>query len=354
MLLAWLATPGVGFASSPEKMARVAVFPVENLSGTGVPARDIRSFLIGRLLSQGIQVLDDGELDRFMERYRVRYAAGIDAATAEALRQQNGVDGIVIASVELSTDAPPPKLALTARLVSIASLPTVVWADDVGLAGDDAPGLFEVGLVHEYRVLQDRALDRLAASLLTYLAAGEPSSSVKRAKKFRPKTAYRAVSFEPGRPYSVAVVPFFNLSDRRNAGEMLALLFIRHLTGFSQFRVVDTGVVRRQLLDARIIMDGGLSINDAETLAALLDADYVLGGRVTRYDDYTGPAGRTRVEFSTVLVERRSRRVVWSSDSYNEGVDGVRWFERGASRTAHAMATQMVGLTVEMMAGHDR
>jgi TolB-like protein len=142
----------------------------------------------------------------------------------------------------------------------------------------------------------------------------------------------------------VAVVPFFNLSERRNAGEILALHFIRHLSAFRQFRVVDAGVARQPLLDARIIMDGGLSISDAETVAALIEADFVLAGRVLRYEDYDGPAGRIGVDFSTVLIERKSRKVVWSSDSYNDG----------STKTAHAMATQMVRLTTELIAGRDR
>ena len=150
------------------------------------------------------------------------------------------------------------------------------------------------------------------------------------------------------------MLPFFNRSDRRNAGEMLALLFMRHLSDLSQFRVLDTGVARRQLLDARIIMDGGLSITDAETVATLIDADFVIGGQVLRYEDFEGPDATPRVDFSTVLIERKSRRVIWSSGSYNDGTDGIRLFDRGRSRTAHAMATQMVRLTAEMIAGHDR
>lgn len=149
-------------------------------------------------------------------------------------------------------------------------------------------------------------------------------------------------------------MPFVNLSDRRNAGDVLTLLFMRHLSGVPAFRVLDSGVVRQQLLEARIIMDGGPSLRDAETLAALIDADFVLGGRVTRYLDYEGAGGRTRVEFSTVVIERKTRKVVWSSDSYNEGMDGVRFFERGASRTAHAMATQMVRLTTDRMTRRER
>jgi len=51
------------------------------------------------------------------------------------------------------------------------------------------------------------------------------------------------------------------------------------------------------------------------TVAEATGADFVLGGRVLRYEDYEGPAGRTRVEFSTVLIEKKSGKVVWSSAS---------------------------------------
>ena len=354
VVLALLLAGAAGMVSARERMASVAVFPVENLSGGSIPADAIRQALIDRLATGGISVLGDRALEEFMTRHRVRYTAGIDAATAESLRRETGVDGVVIASVELSNDAVPPKVAVIVRLVSVGAAPAVVWADDAGLSGDDAPGFFELGVVSDYQALLTRALERLAGSLLGYLKTGEAGAGPRRASKFRPKSAYRSPAIEAGKTYTVAVLPFVNLSERRNAGEILALLFTRHLSAVPRFRVVDTGVVRQQLLNARIIMDGGPSLSDAETLASLIDADLVLGGRVLRYEDYEGPAGRTRVEFSAVLVDRKSRRVVWSSDSYNEGSDGVGLFERGTSRTAHAMATQMVGITAGMIAGLGR
>lgn len=353
-LLLLLLVAGMRLLSAGEPMAAVAVFPVENLSAGSIPADEVRRVLLDRLAAEGISVLDDARLEQFMVRHRVRYAAGLDADTARSLRQETGVDGVVIASVELSNDAVPPKLALMVRLVSIKAAPVVVWADDAGASGDDAPGFFELGLVNDYQTLFARAMNRLADSLLVYLKTGQARTDTKSEGKFRPKGFYRGLALEPGRPYSVAVVPFVNVSERRNAGEILAALFVRHLSGLQPFRVVDTGAVRRQLLDARIIMDGGPSISDGETVAALTEADFVLGGRVFRYEDYEGPVGSARVEFSAVLIERRSRRVVWSSDSYNDGSDGVRFFERGTSKTAHAMATQMVRQTAEMIAGRDR
>lgn len=354
ILLLGLLLLGSGMASASERMEAVAVFPVENLSARGIPAAEVKQFLIDRFVDQGVRVLGDQALDAFIARHRVRYGAGIDTATAEFLRQETGVDGVVIASFELSSEDVPPKVALFARLISIKAVPVVVWAEDAVMAGDDSPGLFELGLVNDYREVLTRVLDRLGDSLVSWLKTGQTRTGLKRASKFRPKSSFRSLALEPGRPYSVAVVPFFNLSDRRSAGEIMALLFMRHLSGFPQFRVLDTGVARRQLLDARVIMDGGLSIRDAEMVAALIEADFVLAGRVLRYEDYDGPGGRTGVEFSAVLIERKSRRVVWNSDSYNDGADGLGFFERGRSRTAHAMATQMVRLTTELISGREQ
>ena len=335
-------------------MGTIAVFPVENLSGSSLPAGDVRQSLVRAVTSAGVRVLDDNAVDAFMTRHRIRYAAGVDVEAGRLLRQENGVDGVLVTSFELSDGAVPPKIALIVRLVSLQADPVVVWADDVGMSGDDAPGPFGVGLVNDYKALQKKALDRIGGSLVAYLKAGKHETGSPIASKFRPRTFYRKLALEAGRTYTIAVAPFFNLSDRRTAGEVLALLFMRHLSSLPQFRVVDAGVVRRQLLDARVIMDSGLSLGDAETVAAPVDADFVLSGRVIRYVDYEGPSGLARVEFSTVLIDRKSRKVVWSSQSYNDGRDGVGLFERGISKTAHAMATQMVRITTDMIAGRGR
>jgi TolB-like protein len=349
----WLAAPGAGPAvtASRTPISTVAVFPVENLSGGAIPAVEVRQAIIERLTSAGVRVLGDDALDAFMARHRVRYGAGIDAETAAWLRQETGADGVVVASVDLSSAAAPAKIGLFARLISVADRPAVIWSDDAGLAGDDAPRLFDLGLVNDLAPLLHRALDDIGTSLTQYLETGRSGLRAAGASKFQPRSVYRNLTLEPGRAYTLAVAPFVNLSSRRNAGEILALHFVRHLSSLSEFRVLDIGVVRRQLLDARIIMDGGLSVSDASTVAAIVGADFVLAGRVLRYEDYDGPAGLTAVEFSTVLIDRASRRTVWSSDSYNEGRDGAGLFERGTSKTAHAMATQMASLATALLAG---
>lgn len=352
--LALIVSPGSAAPAAGQGGPALAVFPIENLSGVAIPLDGIRQAVTGALAARGVGLLPEADLDAFLRRHRVRYTAGVDGELAEKLQQETGATGALVVTVELSSDAQPPKVAVLARLVSLEAPPLVTWSDGAGLAGDDAPGLFDLGLVQEYGTLLARALDRLTESLARHLETGAPAAAKSHASRFRPRMSFRSPALDAGRTYTLAVLPFHNASTRRHAGDIVALHFVRHLAGVPQFRVVDPGVVRRELLSARIIMDAGPSLGDAETLAALVDADLVLGGRVLTYQDVDGPDANPRVEFSAVLIDRKTRRVVWGSDSYNEGHEGAGFFDRGRSRTAHAMATQMVGHTAAHIAGRER
>ncbi len=148
---------------------------------------------------------------------------------------------------------------------------------------------------------------------------------------------------------SVAVLPFRNESTRRNAGEILAHHFIRELSNAGKFDVVEPGEVRQVLLQSRTIMEGGLSLPQADILRAALNVDLVVTGIVTEYQDYVGGWGNPKVEFSARVFDMKTRQIVWSSASYNQGDDGVYFFNRGKVNTAHGMASEMVRSVVEKM-----
>ena len=94
-------------------------------------------------------------------------------------------------------------------------------------------------------------------------------------------------------------------------------------------------------------MGEGISVGHADILFSKLDADLVLDGKVLEYQDYQGPAGTPKVDFSAQIIERESREVVWVVKSYGWGNDGVFFFDWGRVNTAHDMADQMVQLAVE-------
>ena len=118
--------------------------------------------------------------------------------------------------------------------------------------------------------------------------------------------------------------------------------FIRQFQRFENFNVVEPGVIRQALLRLRLIMDEGVSLSDVDSVSSVLDSDLILSGRVMDYQDYQGDTGTPIVDFSAQLIDRKTRDVVWSSDSRNTGDDGVFFFDRGRVNTAHGIASQLV------------
>jgi TolB-like protein len=343
---------GVDRNGSPQSGTNpnIAVFPIENLSGTAAPLREIRQIFVEGLKKQGIRVLEDDTFEKFMARHRIRYTGGLDEDTARSFKEEVGTEGVLIISLESYSETNPPKISLLSRLVSTGDPPAILWMDGVSLAGDDSPGILGVGLIEDPGALREKALKSVLGSLVRYLSTRTEGKEVDRAKKkFKPKIAYRSSAFDLNRKYRVAVAPFFNRSERKYAGEILVLHFIRQLKGFENFEVIEPGMVRQELLNSRIIMQDGISLADADALFAGLNADLLVSGRVMDYQDYQGAWGKPKVDFSSMVIERKSREVVWSSDSHNEGDDRVFFFDWGRVNTAHAMASQMVQRVGKMM-----
>lgn len=335
----------VGKKDSPpgEGKFRIAIFPVENLSATPAPLKEIRQAFAERLRGQGLHILEEEALEKFMAKHRVRYVGGVDRGIAKAFKEEAKVEGVLITSLELYSEMNPPKIALTSRLVSTGDSPSILWIDGIGMAGDDFPGILGLGLIEDPKALLVRAMKSMTDSLTRYLSTKANEGDDRGLKrKFQPKIAYRSPELGEGKKYVVAVLPFFNRSERKYAGEMVVLHFIRQLKRFNHFDVIEPGILRQELLGLRVIMEDGVSLANADAIFAILNADLILSGKVIDYQDYQGGWGKPKVDFSTVLIERKSRQVAWGSNSYNEGDDGVFFFDRGRVNTAYVMASQMI------------
>ena len=345
------AVNATGDYSAPEKKILAAVLPLHNLSGTPVPLEDIRQRLISSFKNQGLDILPEDVLEKFIVKHRIRYVGGIDGLTAQDFRFETGADAVLVSSVELYNDTSPPKIALTCRLVSTGNDPKVLWIDSVALAGDDSVGILQLSLIEDPRELLEKAVLQISTSFGEYLA--DKSSSVANQRdiiKFWPKVFYRSPILEPEWKYTVAVLPFLNLSDRRYAGEILALNFVEQMIPQKNFSVIEPGMVRQVFLQQRIIMEDGISFADVHVLFSKLNVDLILAGKVFDYQDYQGTSGTAKVDFSAVAVERQSGDVVWACQSHNTGDYGVFFFDWGKIHTAHRIASEMVASALETLA----
>lgn len=326
----------------------VAVYPMEDLSGADAPLAAMRSGITERLRQSGVRIMDEADLRRFMEQQRIRYTGGLDLETATAFKARAGVDAVLIMTLEYYSEVSPPKVSLVARLVATGEKPEILWMDSVGMAGDDAPGILGIGIVEDPSVLWNRALDRLSGSMLQNLAgkAVPPSGWEGR---FRPKEAYRFMALDPKRRYSVAVLPFFNESERTYAGEIMVLHVVKQLASSTMLSVLEPGVIRGKMLAMRIIMQNGISLPAADLLANNLETDFILTGRVFEYRDMPSGSGRPRVDFSLQLLERSSKMVVWATKSRNTGDDGVFFYDWRRISTANVLTEGMMRALLGVM-----
>ncbi len=339
-----------------ETPLRIAVLPIENLAGRGAPVRRLRQTITAKLDSYGVNVIAEDRLRSFMAANRVRHVGGIDSKTARAFRDEAEIDAVLITAVEFYGDGAPPKIALTSRLVSTGDEPSIRWMDNVGLTGNDEPGLLGIGLIVDPVTLEEKAVDLLLQSLARHLAGEDRrgASQVPPAR-FHPRIAYRTPAFDSTRQYRVAVVPFVNESKRKHADRIVLLHFVGQMTALGAFSVIEPGMVRQALLEQRVVMPDGISLENAEAIATSLEFDLIVSGRVMEYTDSAFSSSPPRVDFSALAInkkeggQRQAWDIAWASTSHNRGDEGVYFFDIGTVRTAGAMTAQMVGAIARMM-----
>jgi hypothetical protein len=150
---------------------------------------------------------------------------------------------------------------------------------------------------------------------------------------------------------SIAVLPFRNQSGRRAANDVLFGQFVAQLARSGAFEVLDPGIVREELLAHRIVLEGGVSLDNAIAMLDLLQADLVVSGYVEVFESTAG-TGPPKVEFSAFVLDRKTGELVWSSASSGAGDDGVWFFGAGRVYTAAALSCRMVRGVVDAIVGH--
>jgi TolB-like protein len=342
------ARPVIANAPDGGSELKIAVLPVANISGTPAPIHIINQVLIDSLNRHALNILATDVVERVITKHRIRYLGGLNHTTSQLFKEETGAEAVLITSLELYSPISPPKIALTSRLVSTDRNMPVLWMRGIGLAGNDSPGLLDLGLIIDPQALLKKAVQNLTGLLARHLAGQTEGADSQRLRSiFQPRAAFRAPTLDLNRQYRVAVIPFFNVSERKHAGEMMALQFVKTLNADDHFFIIEPGIVRQTLLDMRIIMHDGLSLADADLILSQLKADLVLSGDIMDYQDYKGFEGKPSVDFSAQIIEKESREIVWAVKSYNQGDDRVYFFDWGKVQTAYAMTAQMVQLAVE-------
>src|SRR6266568_2743000 len=331
----------------------IAVFPVQNASGGNAPIRALGDALEEALAKRGIPTVPRRDVEAFLARNRFRFTGGVDRKMAQALRDE-GIEVVLVPTLEQYAAPAPPRLALALRIVETRPIPTVAWAELVARSGDDSPGLLGLGVVERFEELERQVVAAAAASVEGWTrtrARGEPCA---RDARFEPRRQFRAPVLDDVGRRTVAVLPFRNETPRRGADEVVANELLAQLTRSGSFEVLDPAVVREQLLEHRLVLEGGVSIDRAMTILDLVQADLIVSGVVQLYSAPAGSRTAPTVGFSAFVIDRESAELVWSSSSVANGEDGVFLFGSGRIASASALACRMTRGVVDGIAGARR
>ncbi|HEY3307057.1 MAG TPA: hypothetical protein VGJ93_01255 [Desulfuromonadaceae bacterium] len=403
MVLCLLSLCQVGLASTDSVSSatgpRIAIFPLENLSGGPAPLKELDQELSRVVRQYGILLTEPGSVEGFIESNQIRYLGGIDERTAALLSEKTGADAVLISTLELYSDVSPPKFSLICRLVSLKGLPEIIWMDSVGIAGDDQPGFLGLGLINDLKILRAKGLVAIAGSLKGFITSPPPrrrllSSGRKEEEPFSILNLIRGIKKEKPllnqqlglmrtgdqaeKPYTVedllqkmkaqgglflsrysprdwyssqdmlvnqektiAIIPFFNRSTRKHAAELQVLHLAKQLVLDGSFRVLELGVIRDKMLSMHVIMTDGISIPSMDLITISLGVDLLLNGLIFDYLDTVGYGSYPKIDFSMQMYERESKKILWSSHSHNQGDDGVFFFDYGRIATTGALADKM-------------
>jgi len=361
----------------PENIDRVnegiliAVLPFENLSSTRAPLKEMAAAYRASLKEKGFNIIDSDLLEQFRKKHRMRYTGGVSSVIAEALQEEMKVDAILITSLEAYNERKPTQISLISRLVTSGRQPEIEWFDSVGLSGDQSPGLLDLTLINEPQPLLAKAVGDLVSSLAAHFnhleehadesilsippswrASGPgtlTSPDYNLNTKYLPYDYFRSSIIDPEIKYSVAVLPMNDKGARRNSGLIASLHYARELFNQTDFKVIEPGLVREQLLRFRAIMPFGpsLAIADLITSDESLGIDLVLSGQVF---DYQNSSANPKVDFSVHVIEKNTRKVVFGARTFSTGLDGVFFFNFGRVFTAHNLLREMSKVTVQLLA----
>jgi len=120
---------------------------------------------------------------------------------------------------------------------------------------------------------------------------------------------------------SVAVMPFANLTNDKLAAERVRNSFMTSLLATSVVYVIPPGEVARGIIRAGLTNPTAPSADDIAKLAPIINADAVMTGVLTEYGEVrSGATTANVISLNMQLIERETRKVVWTASTTKGGI----------------------------------
>lgn len=172
----------------------------------------------------------------------------------------------------------------------------------------------------------------LAAVLIAAVGCGSPSLEV-----------YRDPNMDIGSVYTVAVMPFVNLSRDQLASERVRDVFMTMLLADGRMYVVPPGELARQVSMAGIATPSSPTNEEVIRLGKMLKAQGIITGVIKEYGEVrSGSASANVIALSVQLTEVDTGKVVSSVSSTKGGIGVLERFFGGGGEPMNVVTEKAI------------
>jgi len=149
--------------------------------------------------------------------------------------------------------------------------------------------------------------------------------------------------FEEYKIKRIAVLPFYNRSTMKTAGEIVTKAFIEELYDSGKFEIEFPGNVKKFIVGERIIIRKGIGADHIKLVGERLNVDAVIIGCVKKYES----EGKENAQIPVISVDARmihadSCSILWIGDNYRRGDDYETFFGIGRIRSLADLSREVV------------
>lgn len=313
-------------SSGPSEIAkvtigkRIAVFPFDNLTMVDNALNAVMPVIEKEMKDRGYSVVGEQELYSNICKDRVRETGTISKALAKKISDNFKVEGILLGSIVSYSVDEKPQVGLIARLID-PSDGSILWADYFSATGDDFITVLGLGDIKE----MDKLIQKVVKSLFASFTAEAPQKDA----------AFR-----------VAVMPFMNDTDYKDAGNIASQMFVVHLFKDSSFIPLEYGEIRKNLVDKRIRVKGSLDYNNITELTKVIDVDGFLLGEVGLYFNGVLQNSPPAASVSARLIGSANKKILWYGRGQMGGDDDVIIYDwrrlRSVDKVTDKIVTKLV------------
>ncbi|MBI5875008.1 MAG: hypothetical protein HZB81_04055 [Deltaproteobacteria bacterium] len=140
----------------------------------------------------------------------------------------------------------------------------------------------------------------------------------------------------------MAILPFYNISGYRDAGKIVANIFVTEMFKSGRFRVEESGNIAQFMIQERMDTIGEIEIERLTILGKRMGVDAVMTGTVEEFAEGGSAYPVPIVSITARMIDSSSGKLIWSGQNKRRGDDYIIVLDLGEVRSLTTLTQKVV------------